>query len=361
MKHFYGALVLPVLLAACSHPLEIIGQGDLLSSTGQRDCLLEDFQSAQTSCTENMVTHGYQETYYGVPRNGWYFHRWANYCGDALDNACAFDVPGSAVEPFYGATAPPLVAIFRPEVVTGYRSLLIGHSFFNPFALQLPEHASRAGFVDHDQTRFFSGGGTGTPEAFWNNAGKRADIQAVLDVGDIELFGMTYHPQYPSMTGYLNWVRYALDKNPDTRFFIAMPWTPNATTFSAQQYHNIWAAILPGVCHSIVDQLRAEFPGVDVFCVPYGQAASELYSLWHAGQLPDVQAALSSTQDSIFNDFLGHADDILVELGSLVWLRAIYGVDLASYDYEPGYTTDLKGIATEIMDAHDLAYNNPEL
>jgi len=37
----------------------------------------------------------------------------------------------------------------------------------------------------------------------------------------------------------------------------------------------------------------------------------------------------------------------------LVWLNAIYGVDLSTYAYEPAYTTDLKAIAQMIMDEHD--------
>ena len=49
-----------------------------------------------------------------------------------------------------------------------------------------------------------------------------------------------------------------------------------------------------------------------------------------------------------------HVRAILVELGRLVWLRAIYGVDLATYAYDPGYTTDLKALADAILDDADL-------
>ncbi|MFP8873100.1 MAG: hypothetical protein VCB42_00900, partial [Myxococcota bacterium] len=50
---------------------------------------------------------------------------------------------------------------------------------------------------------------------------------------------------------------------------------------------------------------------------------------------------------------------ILVDLGQLVWLNAIYDVDLTTYAYDPGYIADLKGIAQSIMDAHDAAYAGP--
>ena len=101
------------------------------------------------------------------------------------------------------------------------------------------------------------------------------------------------------------------------------------------------------------------FEGVDFYGIPYGQAAAELYERYDAGELPDVDSLVSGSGDAIFSDSFGHADDILVELGRLVWLRAIYGVPLSSYDYDPGYETDLLAIADAIMDEHDPAYNAP--
>ncbi len=41
-----------VLVGACSHPIEIIGDGDVLSASGNRHCLLEDHQSGQANCTK---------------------------------------------------------------------------------------------------------------------------------------------------------------------------------------------------------------------------------------------------------------------------------------------------------------------
>lgn len=54
MQHAPRPLLIPSLIAlatACSHPLEIEGEGDILSASGDRDCLLEDFQAAQANCT----------------------------------------------------------------------------------------------------------------------------------------------------------------------------------------------------------------------------------------------------------------------------------------------------------------------
>jgi hypothetical protein len=80
----------------------------------------------------------------------------------------------------------------------------------------------------------------------------------------------------------------------------------------------------------------------------------ELRLLFEAGNLPDVSRLVGDADDAIYTDIGGHAGDIPVELGQLVWLNAIYDVDLTTYAYDPGYLTDLKGIAKEIMDAHLL-------
>ena len=348
-----------MLVCACSHPIEIIGEGDVLSATGNRNCLLEDHRAGQTNCSENMVTGSYDETYYGMPRSGWYFHRWANYCRDTPGNECGFSVPAETVEAAYGLTVDPLVAIFRKRVNMGFNALFIGHSFFRPFASRMAFHAQNTGFVDHQQNLVFSGGANGAPEALWNNEHQRTRIQGILNTGEVELFGMTYHPAFPGMAGYRKWADYALENNPDTRFFIALPWEPLPQSTDAATYQANWQALHASISHSIVDTLRAEYPGVDFYCIPYGQSAVELRSLFARGELPDVDALTGKASEAIFTDELGHAGNILVALGELVWLRAIYGVALDAYLFDAGYTVDLKQLADSILNAHDPAYDAP--
>ncbi|MEC8069709.1 MAG: S-layer homology domain-containing protein, partial [Actinomycetota bacterium] len=93
-----------------------------------------------------------------------------------------------------------------PSPGGGFDSLFIGHSFFRPMAEEMAVLAPLAGFDAHTQEVVFSGGATGSPEGLWLQDTKRANIQAELDEGDIDLFGMTYHPDYPSLTGYVNWI-----------------------------------------------------------------------------------------------------------------------------------------------------------
>lgn len=106
--------ILFLLTCACSHPLEIVGAGDILSASGNRDCLFEEHATAQENCTDNIVTEAYAETYFAVPRSGWQFDSWVNYCANAINNECSFNFTAATVFPFWGETFPPLRAVFVP-------------------------------------------------------------------------------------------------------------------------------------------------------------------------------------------------------------------------------------------------------
>lgn len=114
------------LIVACSHPIEIVGEGDVLSATGTRNCYYEDFLAGAESCTRNLVVHEYIETYYAVPRDGWKFEKWLNYCTETSSDQCGFKISADMVKQHLGATAAPLVAVFEkvtpppPEPVAVY-------------------------------------------------------------------------------------------------------------------------------------------------------------------------------------------------------------------------------------------------
>ncbi|WP_163931493.1 alpha/beta hydrolase [Paraferrimonas sp. SM1919] len=252
------------------------------------------------------------------------------------------------------ATTPPHP--FVPETAQGFNTMLMGHSFFRPIAEQLPFHASNAGILGHTQVVEFSGGETGAPMALWQDEEHRSNIQAVLDTGNIELFGMTYEGSYPTTEGYQLWFDYALSKNPNTKFFIGLPWPDFPADYAdADSYANVWD--YEGEWLPFIDSLRALYPDVDIFSIPYGQAAFELRTLFETGDLPDITALTGPEETSLFVDSKGHAGNMIKDLSELIWLNAIYGVDLESYPYDSGYQTNLKAIASSIMEEHDPAYN----
>ena len=105
-----------LLIQACEHPIEIEGEGDVTSATGDRNCYLEDFQTAQTNCTKNYAIGAYQETYYAVPRAGWKFDHWVTYCSTAAPPYydCGFNIAAATVQQFWWQKMPPLKAVFTP-------------------------------------------------------------------------------------------------------------------------------------------------------------------------------------------------------------------------------------------------------
>ncbi len=240
----------------------------------------------------------------------------------------------------------------------GFNSLFIGHSFFKPFADGMPDYSAAAGIAGHTQSVVFGGGATGAPEALWQHATRGPQIRAILDGGDVELFGMTYHGDYPTTAGYENWIDYALAQNSTTRFFVALPWSPNPQGTNAANYATIWLNFHATAWHAFIDSLRALYPGVDIYAIPYGQSALELRNLQAANNLPAAPNLVGAAANSIFTDALGHPGNILRDLGRLVWLNAIYDVDLSTYTFGPNYTgADLKAIAASIMDSHDPDYD----
>lgn len=371
MNKFYIVLLASSLGVACKHPLDIIGEGDILSASGNRDCYLEwtDPNSPyHANCAENEVLapDEYVETYYAQPRPGWHFHRWAEpWCAEATTNECSWNIPAHAV----AQVAPtvvlkPQLAIFREDVISGYQSLFMGHSLFDPMAVGMADQADEAGYVNHAQETFFFPSASGAPINIWNNPTNKAAVQQVLDEGNVALFGMAIHHDNLGIEGYRLWVDYALKQNPDTRVFIGLPWLWYPHLYAdGEDYDAAWHTYHTTVVHGLIDQLREEFPYTDFFCIPYGQAAGELYKLWEAESLPDVETAVSSDPNTpaIWTDLRPHPGQILVDLAELVWLNAIYGVDMTSYPYDPGYITDLKVIADAIAVGHDPDYNAPYL
>lgn len=106
------SIVLP-LIYACSHPIEIEGDGYVWSTDG-RTCRMEGDDPGKTNCSKNLVLGEYHTTYYAEPRDNWKFDYWEIYCEEAIDNSCSFSASKAAVQKFWFKTVPPLHAVFSP-------------------------------------------------------------------------------------------------------------------------------------------------------------------------------------------------------------------------------------------------------
>ena len=250
---------------------------------------------------------------------------------------------------------------------SGYNMLLIGNSFFKPYAEKLDGLAIGAGFEEHNSTRITRGGDNGRPINFWNDSltQQHLNIKAVLDQGDVDIFGMTAgHDLDDRIAGHRAWINYALQNNPDIRIFIAIPqidfpanWDSLAQINGFNTIHEYYDYAVNDIVHdSMVNQLRVEFPNTTIFTIPTGWSSKQLYQMKLDGTLLDDIDLFGPVETSLFTDQKGHQGNIIKETGSLVWLNSLYHVDLNTHDYNTGFNTDLHEIAKQITDDHDSNY-----
>jgi hypothetical protein len=249
----------------------------------------------------------------------------------------------------------------------GYNMLLIGNSFFKPYAEKLDNLAITAGFEDHTSTRITRGGENGRPINFWNDSStqEHQDIKAALDQGDVNIFGMTAgNDPEDRIEGHRAWIDYALQSNPDISIFIAIPqidfpasWDSLAQVSGFNSIHEFYDFAVNDIVHdSMVNQLRVEFPNTNIFTIPTGWSSKKLAQMKMDGELSDDIGYLGPIETSLFTDDKGHQGQIIRETGSLVWLSSLYDIDLSNFDYDTGFSTDLHAIAKEIVDNHDPEY-----
>ena len=263
------------------------------------------------------------------------------------------------------------------EESTGYNMLLIGNSFFKPYADHLNTLATEANLNEHSSTVVKRGGELGRPINLWNdsNTEEHQLIKSTLDQGNIEVFGMTsgYDIDSENPTeGHSAWIRYALQNNPNIIIFIAIgsfdfpngdsnSTRPDWDTFASDNGFNsiqeFYDYYINEVIHKeIVDELRLEFPSTKIFTIPTGWATKNLAQMNLDNELLDDISMVGPKSTSIFTDEKGHQGQIVIETGTMIWLNIIYDVDLSSFNYDTGFTTDLHAIAQDIINDHDPNY-----
>ena len=250
----------------------------------------------------------------------------------------------------------------------GYNMLLMGHSFFKPYADRIGELATDAGFINHNQTFVFSSGGSGFPINLWNDTGaKNQRIKETLDTGNVEVFGMVADSRglNESFEGTRNWIAYALQNNPEITVFLSIssPNQPDSWEQTAQQsgfatVQEAFAAHTNQNVHiALIDSLRAEFPSTNIFSIPTGKASITIWQMHKDNLLLDNIAYIGPFENSLFTDTNGHQGEITASTGALMWLKGIYKVDLTTNDYDTGFNTDLHTVAEDAMNSHDPDYS----
>lgn len=262
----------------------------------------------------------------------------------------------------------------------GLKSLYMGHSYFRRQAEAMQEYAELAGIEGHDSTTIFYGGFKGSAAAIWNNESapdSQATVKDHLDGGDVEMLGMTIFVDEEApegdvrhidsqIQGLKNWIEYARSKNPDTIFFVALPWlgrpleyvgeTGDPQTSGHEAYRARILEAETGI-KSLIDELRNTFEDSEIFLLAYGQGSVELRTLYNTGNLPDVDTLVSHNGLlGIHSDEHGHAEQLLTDLNTLIWLESIYDYNVLEFGKEYTYTTDIKQLAHDVANRQSPDY-----
>ena len=249
----------------------------------------------------------------------------------------------------------------------GSRMLLIGNSFFRPYAEHLNTVAMDLDYTEHDATVVIRGGANGWAISFWNDStsDSHQQIKSAFDNGGIEYFGMTSGSSPTNRTeGFKEWIQYGLQENPDMKVFISIApidfpsnWTDTAQHFGFSSIESFYDYFVNTLIHkTVVDPLRVEFPNTPIFTIPTGWAAVDLVKMRKDGELLDSIDFSGPKVSSLFTDTKGHQGQIIIEAGTLMWMNGIYNMDLNSSAYQTGFNTDLHGLADQIMGDHDTLY-----
>jgi hypothetical protein len=255
------------------------------------------------------------------------------------------------------------------EGLGGQNMLLMGNSFFRPYAERFSELALDADFLEHRDTIVMRGGVYGTPIGLWTTEDTNTEIKQILDSGNIDILGMTwYFNENNPTSGFSEWIEYALQNNPSIKIFVHIPpidfpadWQQTAEDYGYNNIRDLYGYLVSDLTHkSVIDQLREIYPSTEIFTLPTGWATFDLVDQYENNLLLDDISLFGSYDDSIFRDTKGHQGKIVVNTGALIWLNGLYGVNLRTNDSDTGFNTDLHTIAENIMDLHDPDYiNNP--
>ncbi|DAC58649.1 MAG TPA: hypothetical protein HA354_03345 [Candidatus Poseidoniaceae archaeon] len=236
-----------------------------------------------------------------------------------------------------------------------YNVLYIGHSFGRPFASQMEDFAALVG-IDHNQSIVFSGGDSGSPEELWENVGRRTEIMEILDGGSIDTLVMICcSPSWQADYGLndddavWNFTSYALQQNPNTRIGLAMPWEDFPLQFDNASEHRDLTDRGYNMWMNMAGRLSSDFNNADVFTFYHGEAMYELRHMYEEGNLSDVSQLMGSSENSLFTDQKGHAGQIVIDTGTLLWMAAIHNIEPNSFPEFDDWETDIRIVAQNIL------------
>jgi len=130
-----------------------------------------------------------------------------------------------------------------------------------------------------------------------------------------------------------------------------MPWKDYPSDYEdATEYRN-GSDQGYGAWKRLASNLSADYPSADVFTFHHGAVAYELREMFEAGELEgDVNKLQGPKQTSVFKDKKGHAGEIMIDTGTLIWLHAIHDVEPLDVPEFTQWNTDIRVIADSLLD-----------
>jgi hypothetical protein len=173
----------------------------------------------------------------------------------------------------------------------------------------------------------------------WDDQIKRQRIDDLLASGDVDIFGMTAASNIDdAYSKYAQWIDLAISYNPNTTFFIGLPWLPGGPQAEIEHYDSL---IETGTLRTmeIIPKLREAYPNNQIYFVNYGKIVSEMKREFDAGNLPDIEGLVGRGPTFLFSDgVMGHGGPLVHELSALTWVNALYGAEvdaIAHSDFSP--------------------------
>ena len=233
-------------------------------------------------------------------------------------------------------------AVREGSEVKGYNGLYMGHSFFRPAAFDLLSVIPDTSIINHTECIVMQGGQGGSPGFLWDNPNNRKKGQDYLDSGKADLLVMTYYsPADSSVEHYSKWFDYAISKNPDMTFMVALAWG-KAPHKAGKEFLEGGNKRMSAMHDSLIRSLRRKYPDNTVLFCPYGLGVYELIERLHDGKLPGVKHVLNPDRNSreeskrkkeqLVNDETGHGGELVARLSALLWLQTLYDYDLSKME-----------------------------
>ena len=242
-----------------------------------------------------------------------------------------------------------------PVSIDGLTVLYAGHSFGIPFAQNLTKLAEFSGIEDHNQRIVFRGGENGSPQAMWENPTVKSEIKKNLDDGNVDVVILIccseelIESRGQSDQAIVEIIEYALSKNTETKFGLAMPWIDFPNNYKDVNDHRFITDMGYLAYIEFAKSLSKQFNGLDIFTFYHGAAVYELRKMFENGKLQDVKRLIGPKKSSLFTDEKGHTGDIANDTGSLIWLKAIYDINPMDIPKIEKYETDIREIASRVL------------